>query len=70
MTFVAFSSRGDKVLANYHSDHCYSFDITASADSAVQAVYPSAAPAESCSRPSQPFLSRIGPINILQTDAR
>ncbi|GFR41420.1 hypothetical protein Agub_g2104, partial [Astrephomene gubernaculifera] len=27
-TYVAFSNRGDKVVATYHGDHAYSFDVT------------------------------------------
>lgn len=29
-TYVQFGNRGDKLIATYHGDHAYSFDVTAS----------------------------------------
>ncbi len=33
-TGVAFGARGDRVIAMYHADHVYAFDITSSSVSA------------------------------------
>jgi len=40
-TYVSFGARGDKLLATYHADHAYAFDITKSAEGAHAASYPS-----------------------------
>jgi hypothetical protein len=29
-TYVQFGNRGDKLIATYHGDHAYTFDVTAS----------------------------------------
>lgn len=37
-TGVSFGARGDKVVASYHGDHAYSFDITRSPTEAAQST--------------------------------
>lgn len=37
-TGVSFGARGDKVVASYHSDHAYSFDITRSSEDAAESA--------------------------------
>ena len=37
-TYVKFGNRGDKVVATYHGDHAYTFDVAASATSAAAAA--------------------------------
>lgn len=47
-TGVSFGARGDRVVASYHGDHAYSFDITRSsreaADNTVSYTASQAAP--------------------------
>eukprot|EP00877_Chromochloris_zofingiensis_P010684 jgi/Chrzof1/586/Cz01g21100.t1 len=49
-TYVNFSNRGDKVVATYHGDHAYCFDVTSMGT--TQAVYasPTTSPTFPCSQ--------------------
>jgi len=38
-THISFSNRGDKVLATYHSDHAYSFDVGGAAPDAFRSMF-------------------------------
>ena len=44
ITGVSFGARGDKVVASYHGDHAYSFDITRSSQDAAESALAYAAP--------------------------
>ena len=52
-TGVAFGARGDRLVAIYHADHVYAFDITGSAASAYMkgGRYPFP-PEQGCSAPA------------------
>lgn len=39
-TYVNFSSKGDKIVAMFHGDHAYSFDITSEGTAACTFVRP------------------------------
>ena len=60
-TYVAFGARGDKVIASYHADHAYSFDITSAADNCLAAAFLTQSSAAPASAPSmQPLFTAAG----------
>ena len=60
-TYVAFGARGDKVIASYHADHAYSFDISSTADDCLAAAFLAQGTAGPAPAPSmQPLFTAAG----------
>jgi hypothetical protein len=56
-TYVQFGNRGDKLIATYHGDHAYSFDVTASEQPPIAAFRLPPPDEARCHRPSQCLVS-------------
>lgn len=56
-TYVQFGNRGDKLIATYHGDHAYSFDVTASEQPPIAAFRLPPPDAARCHRPSNRRMS-------------